>query len=244
MSEDKNQWLEEAIAAVGRLKSEGGHLHSITNTVAQNFTANVLLACGASVAMTTNAAEMPDFISRSDALHVNLGTLDQARMSAIAEGMEVAKTNSCPVLLDPVMINASDLRRRFAQELLPDATIVRCNEVEAKGLNDLVGETTCRVITGRVDRIDYRGRTLSVENGTTMLGSTIATGCALGALIAILASKTTDPLVASCAGLLWFNIAGERAVESSTGPGSFAVSLIDQLAEVSPDQIRTCARIS
>ena len=235
--------LEEAVEAIERLRAEGGHLHSVTNTVAQNFSANVLLACGASVAMTANAPEMQEFVSRADALHINLGTLDEGRIAAIEAAIAAAKEKSIPILIDPVMIEASSLRKAFAEKLMVDATIIRCNQTEAERLADFAHGSQCKVITGAIDQIVWNEHIVSVENGSPMLASTIATGCALGALIAVLASKTTNPAAASVAGLLWFNIAGELAAKQCAGPGSFAVALIDQLQTLTPQQIRSNARM-
>ena len=60
-----------------QLRARGPRVHCITNTVAQNFTANVLLALGCVPSMTLAAGEIGDFVARSQALLVNLGTFDR-----------------------------------------------------------------------------------------------------------------------------------------------------------------------
>ena len=238
------QWLTEAVSAIERLRNEGGHLHSVTNTVAQNFTANVLLACGATVAMTANAPEMESFVSCADALHINLGTLDEPRMAAIDKAVSTADKIGLPILVDPVMVEASALRQSYFVRLAPCANTLRCNQQEAQALGAETEAAVCKIVTGELDKIEYQGQTVSVHNGTPKLTQTIATGCALGALIAILNAKTDNPAAAALGGLLWFNIAGELAAINSAGPGSFAVALIDGLHSLTPRDIRTKARLS
>jgi hydroxyethylthiazole kinase len=51
----------------------------MTNDVVQTFTANVLLALGASPAMVIEAEEAEQFAAIADALLVNVGTLTAAR---------------------------------------------------------------------------------------------------------------------------------------------------------------------
>lgn len=51
-------------------------VHTITNFVAMNIMANVLLAAGASPAMVHAREEVAEFAGLSQALTVNIGTLD------------------------------------------------------------------------------------------------------------------------------------------------------------------------
>src|SRR5688572_32212282 len=67
---------------LARLQASSPRVHCITNAVAQNFTANVLLAAGAVPSMTLAPDEVADFVTRADALLVNLGTLDRERREA------------------------------------------------------------------------------------------------------------------------------------------------------------------
>jgi len=59
-----------------RVRSRRPRVHCITNAVAQNFTANMLLAAGAVPSMTIAQKEARAFASRADAVLVNLGTFD------------------------------------------------------------------------------------------------------------------------------------------------------------------------
>ena len=57
--------------------------HCITNSVAQAYTANMLLAAGAIPSMTISSEEIAAFVAVLDALLVNLGTFDAERRAAI-----------------------------------------------------------------------------------------------------------------------------------------------------------------
>src|SRR5437588_1376117 len=97
--------LADAAAAVlARLRAKSPRVHCITNAVAQNFTANVLLAIGAVPSMTIAPDEIADFVARADALLVNLGTLDEQRRAAVQIAIEEAADDRRPWVLDPVMV--------------------------------------------------------------------------------------------------------------------------------------------
>ena len=71
-----------AADVLARIRARQPRVHCITNAVAQNFTANVLLAVGAVPSMTVAPDEIGAFVARADALLVNLGTFDRERREA------------------------------------------------------------------------------------------------------------------------------------------------------------------
>ena len=83
-------------------------IHNITNYVTANDCANILLACGASPTMADDASEVEEITAISNALNINIGTLN-----AMVEGMFLAgkKANALgrPVVLDPVGAGADYL---------------------------------------------------------------------------------------------------------------------------------------
>src|SRR5215470_17491333 len=103
-----------AVDILARLRKASPRVHCITNTVAQNFTANVLLAAGAIPSMTVDPAEVAEFTARADALLVNLGTFDRDRREAAEIAVEAAAGERRPWLLDPVFIDRSQPRAAFA----------------------------------------------------------------------------------------------------------------------------------
>lgn len=226
------------------MRSEGVHLHSVTNTVAQNFTANVLLACGATVSMTANPEEIGDFVAKAAAVHVNLGTLDRNRMAAIGSLADLAHRGNKPVLLDPVKVDISSQRLSFARSLVPLATIVKGNRAEMAALDLTPGKACCLVETGPEDRIRSGEYSIAVLNGHPMMDRVIATGCALGALMAALSAVSSSPMIASLAALVWFSVAGEVAAEKGSGPGSFNQRFLDTLFEIAPETLCERARLA
>jgi hydroxyethylthiazole kinase len=74
-----------AIAAdiFARLCMRRPRVHCITNSVAQNFTANVLLAVGAVPSMTVAPDEIAEFVARADAL-----LMDAIRSSGVPDAVQ------------------------------------------------------------------------------------------------------------------------------------------------------------
>ncbi|MGA7613091.1 MAG: hydroxyethylthiazole kinase, partial [Xanthobacteraceae bacterium] len=106
-----------AAAVLERVRTRAPRVHCITNAVAQNISANMLLALGAVPSMTIAPDEVGEFAARADALLVNLGTFDAERRAAaeIAIG-SIAQANR-PWVLDPVFIERSQPRTAFARTL-------------------------------------------------------------------------------------------------------------------------------
>src|SRR5690606_8210357 len=102
-----------AIAAdiVERLRRQAPRVHCVTNSVAQNFTANILLAAGAVPSMTVAPEEIAAFVQGADALLVNLGTFDAERRSAVAAALSAVGRR--PWVLDPVFVDRSAGRAAF-----------------------------------------------------------------------------------------------------------------------------------
>src|SRR5258708_33024775 len=96
---------EVAADILARLRARGPRVHCITNAVAQNFTANVLLAAGAVPSMTVAPDEIAAVVARADALLVNLGTLDRGRREAAEVAIEEATDERRPWVLDPVFLD-------------------------------------------------------------------------------------------------------------------------------------------
>ncbi len=102
---------------LARVRARSPRVHCITNAVAQNFTANMLLAVGAVPSMTIAADEIAAFTAGSAALLVNLGTFDAERREAADTAIEVASEEGVPWVLDPVFIDRSQARAAYARAL-------------------------------------------------------------------------------------------------------------------------------
>lgn len=107
-----------------------------TNYVAMNFSANVLLAAGASPLMSSYSEEMEDLVRKCDALLINIGTLDSAFLEGVRKAAAAACGKGLKWVLDPVGVGASAARRDASIELIRDfhPSIIRANASEVKAL--------------------------------------------------------------------------------------------------------------
>ena len=119
-----------------RLRERAPHVHCITNYVTANDCANILLACGAYPVMADFWEEAEEITAGCDALVINLGTLNDNRLSAMIRAGKRANALRLPVLLDPVGVGASAYRLKAAFRLLEeiDFSVIRGNLSEIKTL--------------------------------------------------------------------------------------------------------------
>jgi hydroxyethylthiazole kinase len=224
-----------------RVRSERPRVHAITNAAAQTFTANLLLAAGAVPSLTVAPMEVPDFTRRSAALLVNLGTLDDDRLSAIPLAIAEARAHGKPWVLDPVFVDASPKRLAFARSCLSEGPqVLRCNAGEFAALSGVEGSTeslrafaathrTVVALTGEIDCVADPARTVRVANGHALMSRVTAMGCAGTALIAAFAALHPDAFEAAAAALLVTGVAGGIAALRSRGPGTFQAAYLDAL---------------
>ena len=238
-----------------RLRARRPRVHCITNAVAQNFTANVLLAAGALPSMTISPEEVASFAASADALLVNLGTFDAHRRDAADTAIEVAIEEQRPWVLDPVFIDRSEPRAHYARavtERKPSAIRLNATEFRTLAGAEAERETLMRYalekltvlgVTGEADLITDGARVTTVENGHLLMTQVTAMGCAASALTAACLAVEDDAQAATAAALLAFGVAGELAGESAKGPGSFALAFIDALHGLSADRLLARARV-
>jgi hydroxyethylthiazole kinase len=246
---------ERVAALMRRLRAEAPRVHSLTNVVAQNFTANLLLAAGAVPSMTVAPDEVTDFATRSDAVLINIGTLDSMQHQAIPLAIAAAEKAGKPWAFDPALIDRSELRLTLALHILAQRpTMLRCNGAEFAALDgNLADEPTVRAfaarhgvvvaITGDVDMVTDGTRLVRIANGHPLMGRVTAVSCAETALVAALMAVEPDALAATVAGLAMLGIAGEMAAERAIRPGSFAVALLDAIDGLDEAAIRQRLRI-
>ena len=229
------------------LRAHSPLVHCMTNDVVQTFTANVLLAVGASPAMVIDPREAAQFAAIADALLINVGTLTEDRAVAMRAAVEHARQAGKPWTLDPVAVGALTVRTAFCHELLAlQPAAIRGNASEILALAGMsaggrgVDTTdtaaaalpaaqalarrlaTVVAVTGEVDYVTDGERVLSVAGGNP------GTGCALSAVVAASAALPGDRLenVAAACGLM--KQAGEIAARQG-GPGSFIPAFLDAL---------------
>jgi len=239
----------------GELRARGPRVHCITNTVAQAYTANMLLAAGGVPSMTLSAEEIGGFVARADALLVNLGTFDAERRAATGVAIAAALEHRRPWVLDPVFVDRSASRAAFARDLVRrGARVVRLNHAELTALADGATREDAMAyaratgvvvaVSGAADLITDGMRTIAIGNGHPLMARVTAMGCAGSALVAACLALEPDALMASAAALIVLGVAGEIAAEKSAGPGSFAFHIIDALATLDAPTVMARAKVS
>ena len=222
---------DDVAAILGRIAARRPRVHCITNTVAQNLTANILLAIGAEPVMAMHPDEVVAMARQADALLINLGTLDRQRETAIAALVEASASLRMPIVVDPVMADRSPLRHALAIRLaaLPRLTL-KGNQQEMAALDPFLPKDLTRVTTGQIDQVTGPSGARYISAGHGLMARVTGTGCAAGALITAFAAVEDDPVIAAAAALTCFGLAGEAAAAQSAGPGSFAMHLLDTLS--------------
>lgn len=249
-------------AVLAAVRRERPLVHCQTNVVVAGFSANVLLAAGASPAMVEDAAESPAFAASADALLVNLGTLSRERTEAMWTAAAAARLHGTPWVLDPVAVGALPGRTALAADLLAERpSVVRGNASEVmalagtggggRGVDSTAGAEDARgaaarivgrtggavAVSGAVDQVTDGRRTVEVATGDPLLTLVTGTGCALGALVAAALGAGAGPMDAAVGATVWLTVAAEVAAARSRGPGSFAVELLDALHAVDEDTV-------
>jgi len=245
-----------AADVLARIRERAPRVHCITNSVAQQYTANMLLAAGAVPSMTISTEEIAAFVAGANALLVNLGTFDRERRSAVEAAVKTAAEKELPWLLDPVFVDRSPARAQFGRALLAARpAVVRLNHAEFAALSGDKAETgaaarfaranaTIVALTGAVDVISDGRRRVAIANGDPLMAAVTAMGCAGAAFVCAAMAVESDPWLATLAALAAFGVAGEVAAQTAPGPGSFAVAMIDALHRLDRATLRARVKAS
>jgi hydroxyethylthiazole kinase len=243
-------------------------VHNITNFVAMNVMANVLIAVGASPAMVHAREEVGEFAALAQALTVNIGTADPEWGAAMQEAAGVMTGAGRPWVFDPVGVAATRFRQDLSQSLVDlGPSVIRGNASEILALAGLSGaargvdagdsveaameaartlaRTTGGVVavSGPVDYVTDGARGYRVANGHPLMSRVTVMGCSLNGVIA--AFCVGQPVLeATAAALACYGLAGEEAAATAQGPGSFQPAFLDALAALTPKALDARARVS
>ncbi|GAB2514531.1 Hydroxyethylthiazole kinase [Corynebacterium atrinae] len=256
-------------ALVASLREHAPLVQCLTNTVAQEITANVLLAAGACPVMADSPLEAGEIAAKADAVLINSGTPSRESSGAMLDAIAVANERGKPWVLDPVGIGASTYRTDFLLSVLDSRpTAIRGNaseiralageKVSGKGtasLHDVPGALNAAhqlaerisgvvAISGPVDLIVSPSKSSWVTSGSGLLQRIAGTGCSLGALTAAyLAIPGADPHSAVIAAHAHVGAAAQIAARKAMSPGSFRVAWLDALDEVCPDLVQDLVNV-
>ncbi|MDD2501206.1 MAG: hydroxyethylthiazole kinase [Geobacter sp.] len=261
---------QQATANLAKLRETRPLVHNITNFVVMNFTANILLACGASPVMAHAENEVEEMVGLARALVLNIGTLTDDWVDAMVKAGKKATSLGVPIILDPVGAGATTLRTNAAKRILAETrvSVVRGNPSEilalagaqanTKGVDaadsvDQAAEQAIRMarelgvpvaITGPQDLVTDGNRVIRVTNGHPLMGVVTGTGCGATAIIAAFCSVDPDPVSAAATALAYYGLAGEWAAVGADGPGTFVPRFLDSLYNLAPADLETHVRIS
>ncbi|MCW2309890.1 hydroxyethylthiazole kinase [Rhodobium gokarnense] len=244
------------------LRAEPPLVQCLTNYVAMNIAANVVLAAGASPAMVADVEEAEEFAGIAGAVTVNIGTLSPPFIAGAKAAIAGASAAGHPWVFDPVACQATSYRRRVAADLVAlKPTIIRGNASEILSLAGeassgqgvdgrdpvAVAEDGARrlaeesgsvvAVTGETDFVTDGARAVRIEGGSPLMPMNTALGCSLTCLCGAYAAVSSDPFDAAVGALAHFAAAGARAHEKAEGAGTFAPHFLDALQAVTPEAL-------
>lgn len=250
----------ELIEDLRKIAQTSPLIHNITNYVVMNWTANCLLAIGASPIMAHAEEETPELVRQARAVVVNIGTLDAHGIGRMEQAMKAAQELGVPVIVDPVGAGATHLRTETVQRWLEQGwvAVLRGNASEIMSLSG-ARETTkgvdsqhaveqavpfaekvahqygCVVcVSGATDWVVALGKQpVSIHHGHSLMTRVTGMGCAATALIGAFVAVQPDWMIATAHAMTLMGMAGERAAVESSGPGTLAVNFIDALYQFS-----------
>ena len=168
--------LAQALRAV---RERGPLVQCITNIVTVNDCANIILAAGGSATMAHHVLEVEEAVAAVQALVLNLGAPDCGEAMILAGRR--ANVLGIPVVLDPVAVGVTTLRRQLAERLLDEVrlTVIRGNASEIKALarggssgsgvdvaaGDAVSETSLAGAAALAENLSRRTGAVTVLSG-------------------------------------------------------------------------------
>lgn len=237
------------------VRQVGPLVHCITNTVVANFTANGLLAVGASPIMADAPEEAAAITGIANALLVNIGTLHARTVEAMKLSVQAANTAGIPVVLDPVGAGASPYRLHTTQALLNyRISCIRCNAGElaaiagvdwaAKGVDAGSGTAdvvtlakqvahryqTLVAVTGARDIVTDGTRVIKIYGGSERLTQITGAGCLLSAIVAAFLAVERSIEAVACA-MQFYKRCGEQTQTATFG--DISASLLTALHTLS-----------
>lgn len=245
-------------------------IHNITNYVVMNYTANSLLAIGASPVMAHAIEEVEEMVAIAGALVVNIGTLSPKWVTGMKIAMQKARELDKPVVLDPVGAGATSYRNQVLSELLDlsPPSLIRGNASEIMALAGLDGKTkgvdsttsslnsikaaqllnqrygSIISISGSVDVIVGARQTAYIRNGHPVMSRITGMGCTSSAIAGAFCAGNEAIFEAATCAAATMGVCGDIASKTSTSPGTFQIAFLDALAEITPEQLASQAKIS
>ena len=252
------------------VKNQSPLVHNITNFVVMNNTANALLAVGASPIMAHAKSEIKEMVAISNAIVINIGTLDEYWSESMLIAAEEAHRLNKTWILDPVGAGATSFRDEVLAKLLQfKPTVIRGNASEiialakanktvTKGVdstaesNEAINAAKYLVenyqsvvcISGATDIIIDDKETYFVENGHPLMTKVTGLGCSASAIVGAFAAVSENKIEATVAAMSLLGIVGELSEKISIGPGSLQMNILDKLYNISEQEFFENVKVS
>lgn len=225
----------------------------LTNYVTMDLMANSLLALGAAPLMSESREELEELIAISQAVYINIGTLNQTFMERAFIAAKMANILNKPVILDPVGAGASRLRTSAAMELFPLAQVIRGNASEIIALTGAAGATKGVESTDPVQKAIKGAQMLAQEHnkiivisgpedfvtngkqeqiltfGSHLMPLITGMGCTMTAVLSAFAACNPDLFQAALHATAYFGLCGQLTQQQTNAPASFRQAFIDNL---------------
>ncbi|MEG1494651.1 MAG: hydroxyethylthiazole kinase [Gordonibacter sp.] len=91
-------------------------------------------------------------------------------------------------------------------------------------------------VSGETDLVVCDQMVISSRGGSPLMEKITGSGCSLGGVAAVYATSAS-PFIAALAATNVYNVAGRRASQRTTAPGSFQVAFLDELYTATPQDI-------
>ena len=221
-----NNKTRTAADILRRIRANRPVVHSITNYVVMNSTANVLLAMGASPIMAHAPEEMEELVKIAGCVVINIGTLSRPWIGTMVSTARICAQTGTPYVLDPVGAGATKLRTDTARDLIKAAKpkTIRGNASEILSISPAGGTTrgvdsmndvndavdaaaevagsleTVVAVTGERDLVTDGNHSLIITGGHQLMSSVTGTGCAASVIVGAFLAVEEDPLIAAAAG--------------------------------------------
>nr|MBI1230035.1 hydroxyethylthiazole kinase [Cytophagales bacterium] len=261
--------MNSILSNLSSLREKSPLVHSITNFVVMNNTANALLAIGASPIMAHAHKELDDMLTIVNTLVVNIGTLDEYWVKSMLLAAKKANEKHLPWVLDPVGAGATPFRNETLTRLLAfHPAVIRGNaseilamakeNVTSKGVDSTnspkealeagkrlsVQTRSVVCISGKEDYVIDGSRYAVIANGDALMAKVTGMGCTATAMVGAFLAVDNDPFQATVSAMAIMGVAGEIAARKAEGPGTLQLHFYDALFNLTPNQITDSLNIT
>ncbi|MGL4673107.1 hydroxyethylthiazole kinase [Cetobacterium sp.] len=250
--------INEVVSALKNVKKNTPLVFHLTNSVTINDCANVTLALGGSPLMSFCIEEIEEIIEISSSVVLNIGTMEKEMVQIALEVGKIANRLNKPIILDPVGVGATRVRKDLVQLLLKNVkfSVIKGNLAEIKALLGLDSSSrgvdsleegvdgekiailasqkfeTIVAITGEIDFISDSKSVVKILNGNDKMSLVTGTGCMISSLIGTFLGAQNSSYTSAIAGVLAMGVAGDLASLNFIGSGSLKISIIDNISNL------------